>query len=532
MHCQWTTVAIALSLLPLTIGAQALRPGGRAPTTIITGGKVFTADTAALWAEAIAIRGERIVAVGTTAAIERMAGSATRRIVLHGEVVIPGINDAHVHLGYGAAIAPSTPFTPNVPVGPSSRLVRDSLAAFVARYPKGTWLRGEMGLAIRRDTTLRRAALDSIAPQHPVMLAATYGHGSMVNSAAMARLGLANRQPDPAGGWYERDARGELTGLLDGSTQVPVWDAFAAANTVPLIAHLEQLGRTYASWGVTSVQQMSSGMSPVTVRRTFGRADLRMRVRVIAWPAPDRRAAWRAVAGRQLAPLVNVSGVKMVVDGTPIENWALMRSAYPGRPDWYGRAYYAPDSVRTFLQRAIAEREQPMLHVVGDSTMVLVLHAMQQVAPDSVWRTRRLRLEHANGLTSELAAVARRLGVIVSQPRGPAEQLVMWERAGVTVAYGSDAEPANPFQAMMGWTTPVNNAPVLTRESAILRLTRDPAFAEFAERQKGTLSVGKLADLAVLSQDVFTVPAAQLPQTRSVLTLLGGRIVHDQRSTR
>jgi len=517
----WSLMVMHATRLPAQVPAA---------TTIIVGGRMFTADTAAPWAEALAIRGDRIVAVGSRRDIERLATAATRRIVLNGDVVIPGINDAHVHLGFLAPSAPSMPFASNVAAGPSPAVVRDSLAAFASRTPAGTWLRGEMGMAIRSDSSMRRAALDSIAPDHPVLLSATYGHGSMMNTAAMRRVQLMEGAPDPDGGWYERDARGMLTGLLDGAAQVPVWDAYASSHAAAIIDHLEQLGRTYAGWGVTSVQQMSSGMSPATVQATFARAALRMRVRIIAWPAPDRDRVWRRVAGKSLAPLVRVSGTKLVVDGTPIEGWALKRVAYTGRPGWYGRPYYSTDAVRRFLQQSLARREQPMLHVVGDSAMVLVLHIMQQVAPDSVWRERRPRLEHANGLTEELSVIARRLGVIVSQPRGPAAQLLMWQRAGITVAYGSDAEPANPFVAMAGWTTSVNGSPVLSREAAVLRLTRDPAFAEFAETEKGTLAVGKLADLAVLSQDIFTVPAAQLGSTRSVLTLLGGVVVHDTRA--
>lgn len=180
------------------MAACAHAPGARrdAPDLVLTGGKLFTADSAHPWAEAVAIRGERIVAVGTTAEVARLAGPSTRRIALDGRVVVPGFNDAHDHTGdaeFGVRwIADPSPM-PDPEMGP----VLDSIRALAGRTPPGTWLRATIGPRIMDDAGARRAALDAAAPHHPVMLSAWSGHGAVINTAALRALGIAENVADP-----------------------------------------------------------------------------------------------------------------------------------------------------------------------------------------------------------------------------------------------------------------------------------------------------------------------------------------------
>lgn len=151
---------------------------------------------------------------------------------------------------------------------------------------------------------------------------------------------------------------------------------------------------------------------------------------------------------------------------------------------------------------------------------------MEALAPDSAWRARRVRFEHANGVVGPLVARAGRMGVVVAQPRGGAPYRA-WRAAGIEVAYGSDML-RNPFLAMRAAATGADHPEeALSREDAVRMLTRGGAYAERAEAEKGALAPGMLADLAVKSQDVFAVPAAALPATRSVLTVVGGVVVYD-----
>ena len=168
--------------------AQAQRP---APTLILTGGKVFTADSAQPWAEAVAIRGDRIVAVGSTADLKRLAGRGTRRVDLGGRVVIPGINDAHTHLAFAAPMGAMVGARGDFVAGPAPSALLDSLLALARRTPKGTWLRGDLGMRVIGDTMVRRAALDRVAPDHPVALFAPWGHVTLVNTRALRAVGIA-----------------------------------------------------------------------------------------------------------------------------------------------------------------------------------------------------------------------------------------------------------------------------------------------------------------------------------------------------
>ena len=531
--CRLAAVSVALCIGPALLGAQPTpRPAPpTAPELILTGGKVFTADSARPWAEALAIRGDRIIAVGTTDQVRRLAGRATHEIALGGRVVIPGVNDAHDHLGdvpVGVDVRTSASPTPD----PTTAEVLDSVRAVAARTPAATWIRATIGPRVLADTAARRAALDRVDAGHPVLLWTWWGHGAVLNTTGLHALGIAETATDPLGGWYERDAAGRLTG---GLYEYAEWGAlrrlYSTGSERALVAGLRAYADSALRLGVTTVQDMAGYVDPALTVRAFRDAALPIRVRLIRWSIPNaggrNEAEWDTVP-THVGPRVVISGRKWVVDATPIEQNALMRQPYPGRPTWHGRLNFPLDTVRAMLREALRPgAAQLCLHIVGDSTAALVLDAMEALAPDSVWRTRRLRWEHGGGLAGPQIARARRLGVVIAQPRPEGAGLRAWTSAGIPVAYGSDML-RNPFyHLMVAVTEPHAPGQAISREAAVAMLTRVPAYAEFAEREKGTLAPGMLADLAVLSQDVFTVPPEALPGTTSVLTTVGGRVVYD-----
>ncbi|HEU4647451.1 MAG TPA: amidohydrolase [Gemmatimonadales bacterium] len=539
-------LALAFAAAPPQVAGQS--PRAPRPDLILVNGKVYTADSLHPWVEALAIRGERIVGAGSNAAVRALAGARTRIVDLGGRTVIPGINDAHDHVG--AAPFGVTFRTGDAPVpDPTPPQVLDSLRALALRTPAGTWIRATVGSRVLEDTAMRRAALDAATPDHPVLLQSWTGHGALVNSAALRVLGIGDAVRDSFGGWYERDGTGRPTGLLQ---EYVAWSVERRLISALPDHVLVALFRAYAEeglrQGITSVQDMAGYLAPATTVRVLRAAQLPIRFRIIPYPIPDsaglRTAEWRAVAGR-VAPRVAVSGMKWVLDGTPIERNALQRLPYADRPGWYGRLNFPADTIRAILAHALATREPLMLHVVGDSSVRLVLGLMQGLAPDSVWRPLRVRIEHADGLAGELIPVARRLGVVVVQnPTHFAldpqmlrhrfgslpmdfQQLRSLAVAEVPLAFGSDG-PRNPFlNIMFAVVHPSQPAEGLTREQAVTAYTRGSAYAEFAEREKGMLAPGMLADLAVLSQDIFTVRPEALPATRSVLTLVGGKVEFD-----
>ena len=535
-------MAIVLSAWALLLTAAVPEP---VPDLILTNGKVFTADPARRWAEAVAVRGERITAVGTTERIAALAGPGTRRIDVRGRVVIPGLNDAHAHQG------PQPPIDIALePKGPSPgwQAVLDALRVAVAKAPPGSLVGGSVESSTFVDPRATRDDLDKIAPRHRVILFTHTTHGAFLNTAAMRGFGIPEVGADPPGGTIDRGPDGRPTGRV---FEYVLWRlARQRAEAIPRAEHVEEVrrfGRKAVRDGVTSIQNMSplSAGGYVGVLRE-GRVPIR--VRVIRFPVTDERGRdlrdGRDLPARPL-PGVTVSGTKWIVDGTPVERSMALRQPYTDRPDWSGCLNFPEAEIRSMLKEAVANDDQLLLHAEGDRAVELVLGLMEERAERVDWKARRVRLEHGTGLTPDLLARAARLGVVVvatptirsgspTYPRrfGEARMrefcpLSSVLRAGIPLAIGSDSH-APPFEVlMMAVTHPTRPEEAITVEEAVEAFTRGSAYAEFAEADKGTLAPGKLADLAVLSQDIFTVPVGELPKTRSVLTLIGGEVVYE-----
>lgn len=527
-----------VSFLALT-GAQ-----GSADLAIVNA-RVYTGVTARPWAEAISIRSNRIAAVGTTAEIA--GAGAARTIDAGGRLLIPGFNDAHTHPSAMPAVT-RLEGPPAVERDPTLDEVIARIKTAVAKAPAGGWIVGEIGAVVLDDPRATRATLDPLTADRPLMLHTWTGHGAIFNTAALRALNVSETEPDPPGGFFGRAADGRtLTGLAheyadfmlrqrltmipDRAAQVKAFQAFAAEAV---------------AFGITTVQAMMTASPAADAVPLIETAGLPVRVRVIDFPMTAMKD-WRAPLSRRVrpkSPLVTVSGTKWIIDGTPIERLALLRAPYADAPKVTGRANVSDVDLREFLRRAFDAREQPMLHVVGDGAIALALDAIQDTGGPR-WLTIRPRLEHADMLHAADFARAARMGVtIVQNPshlmiapqlhaRFGADRVARTDvvkatiAAGVPFAIGSDG-PLNPFLNIMFATiNAANPSQALTVEQAVAAYTRGSAFAELTEREKGTIAPGMLADVALLSQDIFKVPPPELPRTTSVLTVVNGRIVHE-----
>lgn len=513
---------------------------------VLFNGKVFTSNAKQPHAEALAIRGERIVAVGSSQEISALAGKDTKKIDLGGRTVIPGINDAHFHL----ETYPDGYVMPITKMDPDWQEEEDWLREAVKKTPKGTWIYGGFGPAILENSQATGAALDELAPDHHVLLGTFDGHAALVNTAAMRKLGVREDLPDPEGGRYRRNpVDGRFTGLV---LEYAAWSLFCHWSSLTpdpkAEKDLHEFFASAARMGITTVQDIAM---PIIAQRAVDlleKAPPPIRVRVIRSPMTGERGLLMQ-EGRGLphnpAPLVTVSGTKWRVDGTPFEHTASMREPYTDQPNTSGDLEFSPNEVEAILRDSLQSGEQLVLHVVGDRAVENVLNAMEATGGEKVWSSRRVRIEHADGLMLDLLPRAKRLGVMVV--RNPtvstigelfmkrfgkerSQKLILLRsllKAGIHVAIGSDG-PLNPYlNILMASTYDQNPAEAITREQAVIAYTLGSAWSEFAENVKGTLEPGKLADLVVLSQDIFKVFAGDLPKTESVMTMVGGKVVYD-----
>ena len=512
---------------------------------VLVHGKVFTDDPTGRFAEAVAIAADRIIAVGRTSEIASLADARTQRIDLRGRTVIPGFNDAHVH----HTPDPRAIVLPVTTMEPTWEEMLDALAVAVQDAPAGTWILGTHGITVVNEARATRFELDRVAPAHPVRLNAYFGHGSVYNTRALTALAISDEEPDPLGGCCERVAGARrITGKLFGYAQWGPWRRLAdLASEAEAIASAQQLAQEALRYGVTSLQVFTL-MPTDRYVRALERAKLPIRVRVIRFPRTHAGARdlaeGRALPRRSPAPArVSVTGTKWLLDGTPLERRAALRTSYRDRPGWSGDFYLPEAEMRAMLRESVAHDDPLLVHAVGDKTVATFLNAMEAESKDVTWKPRRVRIEHGDGLLPDLVPRARDLGVLVVQNPshfaftevfaarygGPhaymaARSLI---EAGIPFALGSDG-PLNPYlNLLFAATHPARPSEAITIPQAVEAYTRGAAHAEFEEEAKGTLAPGKLADLAVLSQDIFTISPSDLLGTESVLTMVGGETAYD-----
>jgi len=525
-------------IFAFSVEAQAV------PDLILFNGKVFTSDVSRPNAGAIAVKGGLISAVGSDIEIKNLAGSQTRLIDLQGRTVIPGINDAHFHFSphpKGIDIAFES-------MEPSWDEAVKAIQNELKQAAKGTWIYVTVGGDAMADAKADRFALDQAAPDNPVVINTYYGHGQILNSQAMARLGITESQADPMGGYFERDAKTkELNGRLWEYAQWRQDRKLAdMVSDQQAIAELKKMASEAAGFGITSMQIMSTMRNDRFVR-LLKKADLPIQVRAIPFSltsAEGRDISEIGQLSKRQDPRskVTAGGIKWILDGTPFEHGAALRKPYNDRPGFSGKLDFPGKGIPKMVRESMSFDQQLLVHCAGDKPIELVFDAMES-SKQTKWPARRPRIEHGDGLTTDLFARAKKLGaVVVQNPTHLSLVEMVYARfspqtnffnlrslidAGIPLALGSDG-PMNPYlNIMLASINPARPSEAITRQQAVNAYTAGSAFAEFAEKRKGTISVGKFADLAVLSQDIFSVAPDALPGTGSVLTIMGGKIAFE-----
>ncbi len=529
---------------------------------VLRNGRIHTVDAAGTTTQAVAIRGGRFVALGAEA--EAMAGTAAQVLDLGGRAAIPGLIDSHLHQHTHAMNAPLVQLIDARSIADVVRLIGER----VRQTPPGQWVMASSGwheslLAEGRLPT--RWELDAVSPDHPVFIPRG-GHVVAVNSAGLARAGITRDTPQPQGGVIVRREDGEATGvlLIAGATSI-------ARRALPPPPPPEVQARMLAEgmrdlnrYGLTAVVEPGIDDAVAGLYRRLrdgGEATVRT---WLLWRAGNREGIARGLAAQQGFPedaMLRVAGIKVPLDGG-VEG-GRMREPYrivPGEqtnPDYRGILLLPAGGREELLEglKLAARAGRPVqTHAVGDETIDLITELYAQVDRE-VGPIRPLRWAVMHIFLPSPEAIRRMasLGIMATAQNHPLllghNQRRWWgeERAayaipirslldgGVHVGGGTDGPvlPVSPFLSMWWMTTRgtlngdrLGPAQAITAREALRLYTRDNAVLMGAEAELGSIEPGKLADLVVLSQDILAVEPDRIRDTRAVLTLLGGRVVH------
>lgn len=500
---------------------------------IFTNGKIFTANEKQLYVQALAIRGNKILATGTNGAIEKLSSAKTKRIDLKGKTVVPGLNDQHDHFAFRYSAAPLTfdRVEFNVPGLPKTAVL-DSIARLLVNSKPGEWIEGKIGINVFFDTSMRRS-LDSIAPDNPVLLQVAWGHGVVTNQKGLQAAGLSDAVKDPVGGWYERNSDGNISSVQQNAEE-PFRIAINKAYPEAIIKPMEEFGQEQLRGGITSTLFMATGFTHSLATSTLQHANIPQRLRIVAWPRSTlegRQVSEWPMAETHPTSMSTISGIKYCIDGTPMEGNSLRSKPYHNRGNGNGRLNYPVDTIRQIIREALATKRQLLMHITADSSFGIVLNLIKESGTAEQWKSLRVRIEHndVGNPTKEQRKLIKDYGIMMMHtPKfafgSPIRSLLS---DGILVGIAPDGT-TNPFWDIMIITSQqANPNENITREQAVIAYTKTNALAEFKEKEKGMLIKGMLADLVVLSQDIFTIQNQQLPATTSVLTMIDGKIVYE-----
>jgi len=546
-----------------------------AQDTLLVHGHIYTGNARAPWASAIAVKDARIGAIGSDADILKHRGSRARVIDLHGQTVIPGIVDSHMHMLYGAfalhGLNLSTPESSITPDKPD--LLIERVRAYAAEHPKDAVLFGRADFSTVPPTTPRSALLDRAVPERPLVIHNTSEHALWLNTAAMNMAGLTDR---PVGDADEergvvRDASGHPTGvLLEAAMQIAARAVLARIPVEEKLSMLQSASRYLNSFGITSVVNATGDLAEIKLYATLrDRGALTVRT----------RTAFGAVAVQHhLTPqfLADLEEARRRYH----DDWVsadLVKFFADGSTGLVPPLVYVPADYDALVMALDQRGYQLMTHALRADSVHMVLDTYERMEKAHGARDRRLRIEHADLVDAADLPRFKELGVIADmQPTfccgddganfDPAQSIPSdrWhslEEQGAVLAFSSDwpcTWPPDPFVSIQQTATrqmwksddtagvagqpmdgaaqggakptgaiyvPAERIPV---EDAVRAYTSGSAYAAREEDRLGTLEAGKFADLAVLSQDIFSVSPDTIGKTRVTMTMVGGKVVYTE----
>lgn len=521
----------------------------------IVNARVWTGDARRPWADGVAIAGERIAAVGSSAEIRKLAGSA-RVIDAKGGMVTPGFIDAHVHFVDGGFRLSSVLLKDaNTPAEFVARI-----KAFAAGAPKGAWIMGGDWDNERWGGELpTRAWIDSVTPDNPVWVNRYDGHMALANGIAMRAAAVSATTRNVEGGTIVRTSSGEPTGILKDNAMGLV-DAAVAAPPPELQDKALDTAMTYvASQGVTTVHNMGSWSDLAIFRRAHAAGRLRTRIYAAVPLATWAQLRDTVAANGRGDAWLRIGALKGFMDGSLGSRTAAMYQPFDDAPGNAGFFLTPPDTVARWVSDADGAGLHVLVHAIGDRAIGTLLDIFARVEKEHGPRDRRFRIEHLQHPAAADFPRLAALGVIASmQPyhaiddgrfadkplgRDRASRTYAFKSildARATLAFGSDwfVAPPTPLEGIYAAVTrrtldnknPEGWFPEqkITVEQALRAYTMGSAYASFDEKDKGSLEVGKLADLVLIDRDLTAIPPEQIRDAHVLVTVVGGKPVYER----
>jgi predicted amidohydrolase YtcJ len=558
--------ALRLVFLASLLGVRAF---AQTADLLLTHGHIYTSNPAQAWVEAVAMQGDKILAVGSDSEAAKFRGPKTQVIDLGGRMAMPGIIDSHIHFLEGSLSLDLL----NLDDAYTLREIQGRVRAYAAAHPDRPWLlgRGWLYAAFQPSGLPSRQLLDEIVPDRPVVLECYDGHSIWVNSRALALAGVTKNTPDVkqgevVTGTVVRDpATGEPTGVLKEDAVSLVRRVIPEPSRAAKLDALRAGLKAASRHGVTSAVNASGSLAEMELYEDLqrrGELSVRMYTALMMEPKLEEETleAYEAARRRFHDAWLRAGLIKAFMDGVVESHTAAMLAPYADDPKLRGSLNYTPEQFRANVLELDRRHFQIMTHAIGDRAVRTTLDAYQAAQEAHGPGDRRFRIEHIETISPKDIPRFGRLQVIAGmQPYHcyPEPNLFnIWARnagperlpysfawhdlaaAGAKLAFGSDwpVVSLDPFIGLQNAVTrqDVSGQPPggwvgaqrVTLEQALAAYTRDAAYAEFEDLRKGSLEPGKLADAIVLSQDLLRISPLDIAKTRALMTIVGGKIVY------
>jgi len=557
MKCKFALCVLTV-LAILSANAQS-KPSA---TFIVTNAAVYTVDKQHPKAEAVAVIGDRIVAVGSRADIDLWRGPQTKVIDAGGKLLLPGFNDAHVHFIQGGAQLEQVQLTDAA----TPEEFAKRIAAQVKKTPKGEWILGG-----RWDETKwpkpdlpTKTLVDPVAGDTPIFVERYDGHEALANSAAMKLAGIDAKTLDVAGGVIVRDASGNPTGVFKDAAMPLLYKA------IPRMTHEQRLRvaraamKHAASVGVTSVQHMNPEFAEVSAYSELAeKGELTTRIYTAPMETDWRDQAKVGIRHAWGSSYLRLGAVKGYADGSLGSRTAYMFEPFtddPGNRGLLSDEMHPASAMHERLMQADAAGLQIRVHAIGDRAISMILDIFADIEKEHGYHDQRFAIEHAQHMAQKDFERFAKLHVIASMQPYHAIDDGRWAEArlghertrysyawrsfldhGVALAFGTDW-PVAPLDPILGLYAAVTRATLdgknprgwfpeekITLPEAIEAYTMGAAFAEFQENEKGSITPGKLADMVILNDNIFELKPEAIRNVKVKTTILGGKVVYGER---